>query len=208
MILKEKELYNKLTEKSFEKITNLDKKVDNNKLVFKYKGKTADADFSKFDNAFSLINKIRDGKITLNDAKDDQPRLRSNLEEMKNVQKKHLLKDSRNARGNIEMLHNARKSSTDFFDEFTSRTSETGHQAKQGTGLKMFTPKQVLQRLPIVLSQIKAGNNSENLLNEIRQIVYSLYQSKEITKKVYNNMIKSINVYYKMDTIFMNSENS
>ena len=72
----------------------------------------------------------------------------------------------------------------------------------------MLTPKQVLQRLPIVLSQIKAGNNSENLWNEIRQIVYSLYQSKEITKKAYNNIIKSINVYYKMDTILMNSENS
>ena len=49
----------------------------------------------------------------------------------------------------------------------------------------------MLQRLPIALSQIKASNNSQNLLNEIRQIVYSLYQSKEITKKVYNNTIKS-----------------
>ena len=45
----------------------------------------------------------------------------------------------------------------------------------------MLTPKQILQRLPIALAQVKAGNNSENLLNEIRQIVYSLYQTKEIT---------------------------
>ena len=60
------------------------------------------------------------------------------------------------------------------------------------TKLKILTPKQMLQRLPIALAQIKAGNNSENLLNEIRQIVYSLYQSKEITKKVYNNIIKSL----------------
>ena len=50
----------------------------------------------------------------------------------------------------------------------------------------------MIQRLPIVLAQVKAGNNSENLLNEIRQIVYSLYQSKEITKKVYNNLLKSL----------------
>ena len=63
-----------------------------------------------------------------------------------------------------------------------------------GTGLKIVTPKQTLQRLPIALVQIKAGNNSESLLNEIRQIVYSLYQSKQITKKVYNNIIKSINI--------------
>ena len=50
----------------------------------------------------------------------------------------------------------------------------------------------MLQRLPVALAEIKTGNNSENLLNEIRQIVYSLCQSKQITKKVYNNVIKSI----------------
>ena len=52
----------------------------------------------------------------------------------------------------------------------------------------------MLQRLPIALAQVKAGNNSEGLLNENRQIVYSLYQSKQIAKKVYTNIIKSINV--------------
>ena len=50
----------------------------------------------------------------------------------------------------------------------------------------------MFQRLPTALAQVKAANNSQSLLNEIRQIVYSLYQSKEITKKVYNNIIKSI----------------
>ena len=64
--------------------------------------------------------------------------------------------------------------------------------ATKGTGLKILTPKQILQRLPLALSQVKAGNNSENLLHEIRQIVCSLYQSKESTKKLYNNIIKSI----------------
>ena len=50
----------------------------------------------------------------------------------------------------------------------------------------------MLQRLPIDLAQVKAGNNSESLLNEIRQIIYSLYQSKKIIKKLRNNIIKSI----------------
>ena len=77
---------------------------------------------------------------------------------------------------------------------------------QQGTGLEILTPKQMIQRLTIVFAQIKAGNNSENLLNEIRQIIYSLYESKNI-KKVYNNIIKWIQLK-KMDTIFMNSENS
>ena len=50
----------------------------------------------------------------------------------------------------------------------------------------------MLQRLPIVLAQVKPGNTSENLLNEIGQIIYSLYGAKEITKKVYNNIMNSI----------------
>ena len=53
--------------------------------------------------------------------------------------------------------------------------------------LKILSSKQMHQRLPIAPAQVKAGNNSESLLNEIRQSVYSLYQSKQITKKVYNN---------------------
>ena len=74
--------------------------------------------------------------------------------------------------------------------------SDANYNAKQnkteGTGLKILSPKQMLQRLPIALAQVKASKNSESLLNEIRQTFYSLYQSKQITKKVYNNIIKSI----------------
>ena len=60
--------------------------------------------------------------------------------------------------------------------------SEAKNKAAKGTRLKILTPKQMLQILPIALAQVKAGNNSDILLNEIRQIVYSLYRSKEITK--------------------------
>ena len=70
--------------------------------------------------------------------------------------------------------------------------SEAIVKATKATGLKILTPKQMLQRLPIALAQVKAGINSEKLLTEIRQIVYSLYQSKQITKKVYSNIIKSV----------------
>ena len=54
----------------------------------------------------------------------------------------------------------------------------------QGKGLRILTTKQMFQRLPIALSLVKAGNSSENLLNKIRQITYSLYRAKEMTKKV------------------------
>ena len=64
--------------------------------------------------------------------------------------------------------------------------------SKKGEGLKILTNKQMLNRLPILLAQIEAGNNSIKLKNELRQILYSLYRSKVLTKTVYNNLIKSI----------------
>ena len=77
---------------------------------------------------------------------------------------------------------------------FKSGIFQVSKESQEGEGLKILTPNQMLKRLPIALAQVKAGNNSESLLNEIRQIVYSLYRSKEITKKVYNNIINSIKV--------------
>ena len=82
-----------------------------------------------------------------------------------------------------------------MFNDYAKNKSRNIYESKQkGTGLKILSPKQILQRFPIALVQIKVGNNSESLLNEIRQIVYSLYRSKKVTKKVYNNIIKSIKV--------------
>ena len=69
---------------------------------------------------------------------------------------------------------------------------EAKYKAKYGRGLKILSIKQMLQRLPIALAQVKAGNTSENLLNEIRQIIHSLYRDKEITEKAYNNIMNSI----------------
>ena len=75
---------------------------------------------------------------------------------------------------------------------FLKKSAGIGILNTHNSKLKILASKQTLQRLPIALAQVKAGNNSENLLNEVRQIIYSLYQSKEITKKVYNNLMKSL----------------
>ena len=63
---------------------------------------------------------------------------------------------------------------------------------QQGQGLKILTPKQMITRLPILLAQLKAVNNSEKLKNEIRQKVYSFYRSKNLSKTIYNNFINTI----------------
>ena len=71
-----------------------------------------------------------------------------------------------------------------FFRSGTFPIKET-----KGEGLNILTPAQMLQRLPTVLAQVKTRKASRNLLNEIRQIIYSLHRAKEITKKVYSNII-------------------
>ena len=100
----------------------------------------------------------------------------------------------KNTLHNIEMLYKARNKAIKFYDDYSLMMSAAKYRATMGKGVKILTPKQMLQRLPIALAQVKACNKSKSLLNEIRQIVYSLYQSKQITKEVYNNIIKSINI--------------
>ena len=65
-------------------------------------------------------------------------------------------------------------------------------QYQEGQGIKMLTPNQMLSILPISLAQLKARNNSGKLKNEIRQLLYPLYHSKNMTKQVYNNLIKPV----------------
>ena len=95
---------------------------------------------------------------------------------------------------NVTDLYESRQKVVQMFIDYPREKSRRIYESKQGTGLKILTPDQMLKRLSIALAQTSAGNNSESLLNEIRQAVYYLYRSKEITKKVYNNIIKSIKV--------------
>ena len=186
-------IFNELVDKRLEKITDLDKKkVNSDDLIYRYKGNTADAKFDKFDNALNIINKIQNGEISLADVKNNQEKFKSYLGEIKKGNKKHRSKVQKNTLYNIEMLYKARNEAITFYDDYSLMMSEAKYRLTRETGLKILIPKQMLQRLPIALAQVKAGNNSERLLNEIRQIVYSLYQSKQVHKKVYNKIIKSI----------------
>ena len=86
----------------------------------------------------------------------------------------------------------------DIFEEnekiidIVERIIEFNSEKKEGSGLKIQTPNQMLSRLPITLAQLKAGNNSEKLKNEIRQLLYSLYRSKKLTKQLYKSLIDII----------------
>ena len=179
------------------KIEEIEKKVDRNKMV--YKGTNKTYDFRNFKTIRAFGNEIRNNLISLDTAIMEQANLLSYINNFmktkpRDPEKRKLRADVLNS---VTGLVNGRKMvltalKSGIFQ--VSNESQEGKGANKGEGLKILTPNQMLKRLPIALAQVKAGNNSESLLNEIRQIVYSLYRSKEITKKVYNNIINSMKV--------------
>ena len=173
------------------KIEEIEKKVDINKMV--YKGTNKTYDFRNFKTIRTFGNEIRNNVISLDTANMEQANLLSYINDFmktkpRDSEKRRLRADVLNS---VTRLVQGREA---VLTAFKSGIFHVSKKSQEGEGLKILTPNQMLKRLPIALAQVKAGNNSESLLNEIRQIVYSLYRSKEITKKVYNNIINSIKV--------------
>ena len=139
-----------------------------------------------------LFNTIKNSQIKFSEVKNKENQF---LNKPSNIKIGKKTTEQKEVINNLEKFYLSREEVISFFRDYIEMLSDANYDAKQneteGTGLKILTPKQMLQRLPIALAQVKAGN-SESLLNEIRQIVYSLYQSKQITKRAYNNIIKSI----------------
>ena len=151
---KQKEIFNELVDERRKKITDLDERVNSDDLIHRYKVNIADV---KFDNALGIINKIRDGKTDESDVKNNQEKFKSYLRESKKGNKKHKLKEQKNTLYNIEILYKARNEAVKFYDEYSLMMSEakTKARATKGTGLKILTPKQMFQRLPIALAKAK-----------------------------------------------------
>ena len=101
---------------------------------------------------------------------------------------KNNLKDFKGILESIKQTPNNNESTFKIFDNIYNYIKNS----KQGSGLKILTPKQMLSRLPILLAEIQAGNNSKQLKNEARQLIYSLYTSKQLSKKLCNILIKNL----------------
>ena len=174
------------------RIEEEEKRVDRNKMVYEATNKTYDS--RKFKTIRAFDNEIGNNIIDLDEASYEQDQLLNRIKEFnkntkpRNSESKKL---KENVFNSVKALVDGRKM---VFKAFESGIFSRSKKSQEGEGRNILTPNQMLKILPIALAQIKAGNNPESLLNEIRQIVYSLYRSKEITKKVYNNIIKSIKV--------------
>ena len=106
------------------------------------------------------------------------------------INNKHI-ENKEDADKNIDLKNNVKsEESKDIVKEL--ERAIFGNKELSGSGLKILTNKQMLNRFPILLAQIQAGNNLSTLKNEARQILYLLYRSKVLTKTVYNNLIKAI----------------
>ena len=162
-------------------------------MVYKATNKTYD--FRKFKTIHAFGSEINNNVISMNTANAEQINLTMHIKDFASKTKprdRELKELKKEVLDSVSSLLEGRDMIYMAFQSGIFLRPEELQQ--QGEGLKILTPSEMLKRLPIALAQIKAGNNSESLLNEIRQIVYSLYRSKEISKKVYSNIIKSIKV--------------
>ena len=193
LISREKEIFKDIYNKRLYEIEELSNKIDYDNLKYVVVGTGDKYNFDNLDDPLTLLNNIKKGETVMKKAIEQQHMFFKCLNIIRIGNKND---NPKRTLANINMFYNARNNAIKFIEDYGGMILEAKKQAKEqeGTGLRILTPNQMLKRLPIALAQVKAGNNSESLLNEIRQIVYSLYLSKEITKKVYNNIINSIKV--------------
>ena len=145
-------------------------------------GPTKDASFYEYKDSKELFNAIKNNQIKFSETRclvrQTQNEFLNKLSNIK-IGKKPL--EQKEVINNLEKCFNSREEVFSFFRDYVEMLSDANYDAKnnetKGKGLKILTPKQMLQRLPIpiALAQLKAGNNSESLPNGISQIVYFLY---------------------------------
>ena len=145
----------------------MNNKIDYDDLDYVILSKDMEYNFSTQKDPISLLKAIKDGEISLEEARDRQ---KNYLQYLNIIRKGCKNSAQKKTLSNIENHFNARESVIKCIENYGLRLLEARRLAKEqaGTGLKILTPNQMLKRLPIALAQVKAGNNSESLLNEIR----------------------------------------
>ena len=193
-IIKIKYAIYKKNKKAFKNIPDIKNRINKNKKLAKMLKKFFDKrkiiDITWIDDP-ELFNQINNDVTNIYRKDKNSTELLSIQDVLDDINNENI-ENKDDAREKFKNLKNDVKS-----DELKDIVKELereifGNEELSGSGLKILTNKQMLNRLPILLAQIQAGSNSSKLKNEARQIVYSLYRSKVLTKTVYNNLIKAI----------------
>ena len=207
----QKKVKNSEIKNEIDEIKKWEKETKQKDLIFKTNKYRYD--FQQYETIRSFGESIYTGKINIDEAEVDQSNLLRNLVEFNEQSRPKTTEGKYKKRNIFESVNALYEDRELILNAFRSgilaikQISRKGCPLELATQLKILTPKQMLQRLPIALAQVKAVNISKTLLNEIRQITYSLYGAKEITKE---NMKQHNEFRYntKMNIIFINSKNS
>ena len=169
----------------------MDSEID--KFLKDYRDKNINISYDKNKNKFSTekitksLDRLHNKLINFSEFNEEHNKCMDNVVKFEHYKSE---KEPGSVCPNQKKMRRYVKSLKDIVDLYNLKSgSDT---SKKGKGLKILTKKQILNRLPILLAQIQAGKNSMKLKNETRQILYSLYRSKALTKTVYNKLIKSI----------------
>ena len=185
-------IFNKKYEK-YERKTYIDSEID--KFLEKYAYKNITISYDKNKNKFNTekitksLKKLRNKLINPSEFKEEYNKFLDSIEKFEHYKSEQ---EPGSVSPNQKKMIRYARDLKDIVDLYNLKSDTS----KKGEGLKILTDKQMLNRLPILLAQIEAGNNSIKLKNEARQILYSLYRSKVLTKTLYNNLIKSIRAQY------------
>ena len=171
-----KEIYKKILEERMDEILEMSREIDYNNLVYDFKGPTPSINFTIFGGSMYPYNQLKKGEKTIQQVEEEQKYFSKDLNEIASKNSKHKSEKQSYTIKNVRNLYYSRQKIIYLLKDNSKFRSEDIYKSKQngtkGKGLKILTPKQIIQRLPITLAQVKAGNNSESLLNEIRQTVY------------------------------------
>ena len=188
------DLINKIFDKKYEKNDKkayIESQID--KFLEKYEDENISISYSKNKNKFDTeeitksLKKLRDRLINFNEFNEEYNKFIDNVVKFEYYKSE---KEPGSFSPNQNKMRRHVKGLKDIADLYNIKSGSDI--SKKGEGLKILTNKQMLNRLPILLAQIQAGNNSKSLKNELRQILYSLYRLEVLTETVYNNLIKSI----------------
>ena len=155
-----------------DEILEMSWEINHNYLVYDFKGPTYSISFTRFGGLIYTYNQLKNDEKTLQQVEDYQKKFKSELNEITSGNPKHKSDNQLYVIKNVKNLFDSRQKIIDLLSDNSKIRSEAIYKSKQnetkGKRLKILTPKQMIQRLTIALAQVKAGNNSENLLNEIR----------------------------------------
>ena len=169
-----KEIYDEILEERIDAILKMSKEISHGDWVYDFKGPTPSINFGKYEGPMYIYGHMKNGEKTLQQLEEEQTKFKNWLREITSGNPKHKNEKQSHTIKNVRTLYDSRQKITDLLNDNAKIRSEAIYKSKQnkteGTGLKILTPKQMLQKLPIALAQVKAGNNSEGLLNETRQI--------------------------------------